>query len=160
MSSLNPAFTVGDQIAETMRYHLDISRSEAWSRAVDLLNEVGIPDARSHAHDYPHQFSGGMRQRVMLAIALACEPELLIADEPTTALDVTVQAQILELILGLVARHRMGVIFITHDLAVVASLCDRVTVMYAGQVVESLPTPGLRHLEPLAVVLETAQLAQ
>jgi len=137
MTSLNPAFTIGDQIAETMRYHLEVSRAEAWERAVELLNEVGIPDARTHARDYPHQYSGGMRQRVMLAIALACEPSLLIADEPTTALDVTVQAQILELISSLVERHEMGVIFITHDLAVVASVCDRVTVMYAGQVVES-----------------------
>lgn len=137
MKSLNPAFTVGDQIAETMRYHLGISKREASSRAIGLLQEVGIPNPRLRLQDYPHQFSGGMRQRIMLAIALSCEPALLIADEPTTALDVTVQAQILDLVASLVQRHEMSVLFITHDLGVVSDLCDRLTVMYAGQVVES-----------------------
>ncbi len=141
MTSLNPAFTVGEQIAESMRYHLGSSRKAAMNRAVELLDEVGIADARGRAGDYPHQFSGGMRQRVMLALALACEPRLLIADEPTTALDVTVQAQVLELISSLVEHHGMAVIFITHDLAVVAELCDRVTVLYAGQVVETGSVP-------------------
>ena len=137
MTSLNPAFTVADQIGESIRYHLGSSRKEARERSIELLEEVGIADARRRANDYPHQFSGGMRQRVMLAVALACEPRLLIADEPTTALDVTVQAQMLELMRSLVDRHGMAVIFITHDLGVIAEVCDRVTVLYAGQVIES-----------------------
>lgn len=137
MTSLNPAFTVADQIGESIRHHLGSSRKEAWERSVELLEEVGIADARQRANDYPHQFSGGMRQRVMLAVALACEPSLLIADEPTTALDVTVQAQMLELLRSLVERYGMAVIFISHDLGVIAEVCDRVTVLYAGQVIES-----------------------
>jgi peptide/nickel transport system ATP-binding protein len=137
MTSLNPAFTVADQIGESIRSHLGASRKEARERSIELLEEVGIADARRRCNDYPHQFSGGMRQRVMLAVALACEPRLLIADEPTTALDVTVQAQMLELIRSLVERHGMAVIFITHDLGVIAEICDRATVLYAGQVIES-----------------------
>jgi peptide/nickel transport system ATP-binding protein len=141
MTSLNPAFTVADQIGESIRHHLGFSRREARERSIELLGEVGIADPRGRANDYPHQFSGGMRQRVMLAVALACEPKLLIADEPTTALDVTVQAQMLELIRSLVERHGMSVIFITHDLGVIAEVCDRATVLYAGEVIES----GLVH---------------
>lgn len=136
MTSLNPAFTVGEQIAEGMRVHLGISRREARRRSVRLLDEVGVADAHRRARDYPHMFSGGMRQRVMLAVALACEPRLLIADEPTTALDVTIQALILELIRELCERRHMGVLFITHDVGVVADICDRVSVMYRGRVVE------------------------
>lgn len=137
MTSLNPAFKVGAQIAETVRRHRKISRREAHKRAVELLDLVGIPNAARRAEDYPHEFSGGMRQRVVLAIALSCDPELLIADEPTTALDVTVQAQILDLIKEMRREFGMAVLFVTHDLGVVADVCDRVLVMYAGQVVES-----------------------
>ncbi|MFC5999671.1 dipeptide ABC transporter ATP-binding protein [Quadrisphaera sp. GCM10027208] len=137
MSSLNPVHPVGRQIAETLRVHQGMSRSAATSRAVELLGEVGIPDAARRVGDYPHHFSGGMRQRVMIAMALACQPRLLIADEPTTALDVTVQAQIVELVQRLQAEHGMAVVWITHDLGVVAEMADRVTVMYGGRVVES-----------------------
>ncbi len=136
MTSLNPAYTVGSQIAEVLRVHRGASRGDARARVVELLDLVGIPDAARRARDYPHAFSGGMRQRAMLAMAIACEPRLLIADEPTTALDVTVQAQILDLLRRLQAELGMAVLFITHDLGVVAELCDRVTVLYAGQVVE------------------------
>jgi peptide/nickel transport system ATP-binding protein len=137
--SLDPAFTVGDQISETLRTHLGVSRREGWRRAVAMLDTVGIPSPSRRAHDYPHQFSGGMAQRVMLAIALCCEPKVLIADEPTTALDVTVQAKVLDLIRDL--QHEMGlaVLFISHDLGVVAEMCDQVAVMYAGQIVEHSP---------------------
>ena len=137
MTSLNPVHTVGDQIAESARIHLDLSGRAAHDRAVGLLDRVGIPRARDRARDYPHQFSGGMRQRVMIAIALACEPMLLLADEPTTALDVTIQAQILELIRSLSDDLGMAVILITHDLGIAAGMCDRINVMYGGRVVES-----------------------
>jgi peptide/nickel transport system ATP-binding protein len=136
MSSLNPAFTVGDQIAESLRHHVGSSRREARTRAIDLLQQVGIPHASRRVDSYPHEFSGGMRQRVMLAIALACEPKLLIADEPTTALDVTIQAQILELIGSLCRDRGVSVLLITHDFGVVAELADEVTVLYAGEIVE------------------------
>ncbi|MHA6629746.1 ABC transporter ATP-binding protein [Pseudonocardia sichuanensis] len=136
MTSLNPAFTVGDQIAETVRRHRGGARRDATARAVEMLDLVGIPNAARRVHAYPHEFSGGMRQRAMIAVALACDPKVLIADEPTTALDVTIQAQILELLLSLRDRIGMAVLLVTHDLGVVAEICDRVVVMYAGQVVE------------------------
>jgi peptide/nickel transport system ATP-binding protein len=134
--SLDPAFTVGDQIAETVRVHFGLSRKEAWRRAVEMLDLVQIPSAVHRAHEYPHQFSGGMAQRVMLAVALSCSPKVLVADEPTTALDVTVQAQVLQLIRDLQASLGLAVLFISHDLGVIAQMCDRVAVMYAGQIVE------------------------
>jgi oligopeptide transport system ATP-binding protein len=137
MTSLNPSLTIGYQIAETVRTHLGLSEAAAMDRAVELLDQVGIPQAGARVRDYPHQFSGGMRQRVMIAIAVACGPKLLIADEPTTALDVTVQAQILELIRSMTERSGAAVILITHDLGVAAGLCDRISVMYAGRFVES-----------------------
>lgn len=137
--SLDPSFTVGDQIAETIRAHERITRREARVRAVEMLDRVQIPDAATRAQQYPHQFSGGMCQRVMLAIALACRPKVLIADEPTTALDVTVQAAMLRLIKELQDELNLGVLLITHDMGVVAEVCDRVAVMYAGQTVEVAP---------------------
>ena len=137
MSSLNPVVRVGTQIAEVLERHKGLKRNEATDRAVELLDMVGIPDPRRRVREYPHQLSGGMRQRVLIAIALACEPRLLIADEPTTALDVTIQAQILELLKALVAETNTALIMITHDLGVVAGLCDQVHVMYQGRVVES-----------------------
>lgn len=137
MTSLNPTFTIGEQIAESLRVHLGMSRRDAPTRVAELLDEVGIPDAASRLGAYPHEFSGGMRQRVMIAMAIACGPKLLIADEPTTALDVTVQAQITDLIRRLSHERDMAVIFITHDFGVVAELADRVTVLYGGQVVEN-----------------------
>jgi oligopeptide/dipeptide ABC transporter ATP-binding protein len=143
MTSLNPVFTVGDQIAEGVRAHLPVSKSEARERARALLQEVGIADPSGRLDAYPHQLSGGMRQRVMIAIALAAEPEILVADEPTTALDVTVQAQILEVLDGLRRAHGMAVLLITHDLGIVAGRADRVAVMYAGQIVEEAPTTEL-----------------
>jgi peptide/nickel transport system ATP-binding protein/oligopeptide transport system ATP-binding protein len=136
MTSLNPVFTVGDQILETIRYHERTGQQAAVRRALDLLDQVGIPSPAQRMKEYPHQLSGGMRQRVMIAIALACNPRLLLADEPTTALDVTIQAQILELLRSLQERFGMAVILITHDLGVVAEYVDRVLVMYAGRVVE------------------------
>jgi oligopeptide transport system ATP-binding protein len=139
MTSLNPVKTVGAQIAEAIRCHRDVGRAAALDRAAELLDLVGIPDARQRLASYPHHMSGGMRQRVMIAMALACEPDLLIADEPTTALDVTVQAQILELLKRLQERTGMSVIFITHNLGVVAEIADRVMVMYAGRIVEQAP---------------------
>ncbi len=140
MTSLNPVFTVGYQIAETVtRHRKDMSKDQAWKRAVEMLDLVRIPDAKRRAKNYPHEFSGGMRQRVMIAIALACNPKLLIADEPTTALDVTIQAQILELMKGLSKEFDTAVMLITHDLGVVAGMCEYVNVMYAGHVVESAP---------------------
>jgi oligopeptide transport system ATP-binding protein len=140
MTSLNPVFTVGYQIVETvMRHRKDLSKDQAWKRSIEMLDLVRIPDAKRRAKNYPHEFSGGMRQRVMIAIALACNPKLLIADEPTTALDVTIQAQILELMKGLSKEFDTAVMLITHDLGVVAGTCEYVNVMYAGHVVESAP---------------------
>ncbi|WP_166134193.1 ABC transporter ATP-binding protein [Nocardioides ochotonae] len=136
MTSLNPAYTVGSQIAEVVRRHRGADRAGARRRAAEVLDLVGIPRAASRLDDYPHQFSGGMRQRVMIAMALATEPKLLIADEPTTALDVTIQAQVLDLVRGFARDLDMGVLLVTHDLGVVAEACDDVVVMYAGQVVE------------------------
>jgi oligopeptide transport system ATP-binding protein len=138
-TSLNPVLTLGEQIAEPMRYHRGMARDPALREAARLLDLVGIPEARRRLTSYPHQLSGGMRQRAMIAIALACEPAVLIADEPTTALDVTVQAQILELLRELQARTGMALLFITHNLGVVAEIADRVSVMYAGRVVEQAP---------------------
>ena len=135
-TALNPTMKVGDQIAETMQRHMGMDKTEASQHAVEILDQVGIPAAEQRLDDYPHQFSGGMRQRVMIAIAICCNPDLLIADEPTTALDVTIQAQLLDLILELNEDVGKSVLWITHDLGVVAELCDRVLVMYAGQVVE------------------------
>ncbi|MEZ4497118.1 MAG: ABC transporter ATP-binding protein [Thermomicrobiales bacterium] len=136
MTSLNPVYTVGNQLMEPLMLHLNMNKTEARDRAIDLLKRVGIPGAESRIDSYPHQFSGGMRQRVMIAMALACNPKLLIADEPTTALDVTIQAQILDLMLGLNRDLGTAIIMITHDLGVVAEVCQRVIVMYAGRIVE------------------------
>jgi len=143
MTSLNPVFNVGFQVMEPLRKHMGLSKSQAHKRAIDLLELVGIPDAARRLKDYPHQFSGGMRQRVMIAIALACDPEVLIADEPTTALDVTIQAQILELVHDLRRKLGMAIVWITHDLGVIAGIADRVLVMYGGQVVEQGPVRDL-----------------
>ncbi|MEV0810966.1 ABC transporter ATP-binding protein [Micromonospora sp. NPDC050200] len=171
--SLNPAFTVGDQIAESVRRHLGLSRRAARSRAVEMLDLVQIPRAAERVHDYPHSFSGGMCQRVMIAMVMACNPRLLIADEPTTALDVTVQERILHLLRDLQEQTGVSLLFVSHDLAVVAELCQRVVVMYAGEVVEqgtaadvflrprhpytagllaSIPKPGLRTDRRLAAI--------
>lgn len=143
MTSLNPVYRVKDQIMENILTHEKISKKEAFERTVEMLKIVGIPSPKERAEDYPHQMSGGMRQRVMIAMALSCHPELLIADEPTTALDVTIQAQILELINDLRKKFNMSVLLITHDLAVVAETADRVVVMYCGQVVESAEVNSL-----------------
>jgi oligopeptide transport system ATP-binding protein len=143
MTSLNPVLTIGRQITESLELHMNLNQREARNRAAELLDLVGIPSAAKRLDNYPHQFSGGMRQRVMIAMALSCNPELLIADEPTTALDVTIQAQILELINRLKDELEMAVLIITHDLGVVAGMADRVTVMYAGRVVEEGPTKEL-----------------
>jgi oligopeptide transport system ATP-binding protein len=139
LSALNPVFTVGFQLAEMFRMHRGMSRQDAKARAIELLELVRIPGARDRINDYPHQFSGGMRQRVMIAMALALDPEILIADEPTTALDVTVQAQIMSLLAELQRERNMGLILITHDMGVVADVADRISVMYAGKVVEEAP---------------------
>jgi peptide/nickel transport system ATP-binding protein/oligopeptide transport system ATP-binding protein len=176
MTSLNPVYTVGEQIAEAVRIHERLGAKEASARAVGMLELVGIPEAERRATDYPHQLSGGMRQRVMIGIALACNPKLLIADEPTTALDVTIQAQILELMTELRERLGMAMVLITHDLGVVAEMCDDVVVMYAGRVVErgpvedvftspqhpyteallqSIPMLGMTQAEPLRVIRGT-----
>jgi oligopeptide/dipeptide ABC transporter ATP-binding protein len=136
MTALNPVMRVGDQIAEAVAAHNSISKHEAWQRAVDAMNDVAIPDAARRARDYPHQLSGGMRQRIMIAMAIVNRPQLLIADEPTTALDVTIQAQILELLAQLRIRFGLAMLFISHDLAVVSQIADRVAVMYAGSLVE------------------------
>lgn len=143
MTSLNPVFTVGYQLREPLIKHMGMTKAQAQLRARELLDLVGIPDAERRLKDYPHQFSGGMRQRVMIAIALACDPKVLIADEPTTALDVTIQAQIIELVKDL--RHKLGmaIIWITHDLGVIAGIADRVMVMYGGQIVEHAPAREL-----------------
>ena len=162
MTSLNPTMTVGKQIGESLRVHLKVSKDEAQKRAIALLEQVGIPAASERINSYPHQFSGGMRQRVMIAIALACNPKLLIADEPTTALDVTVQAQILELIDGVCADFGTAVMLITHDLGVVAGMTDRVVVMYAGKVVETATTDELfsnpRHPYTLGLLSSVPRL--
>jgi peptide/nickel transport system ATP-binding protein len=147
MTSLNPAFTVGEQIAEMVRLHKQQNKTDAWQTAVAMLDRVGIPNARGRATEYPHQFSGGMRQRVMIAMAVSCQPKLLIADEPTTALDVTIQAQVLDLLKDMQQEFKMSVIFITHDLGVVANICDRVVVLYGGKVMEEAPINDL-YLRP------------
>ena len=143
MTSLNPVLTIGRQLRETLRLHEGLERRAAEGRAVEMLNLVGIPEARRRLREYPHQLSGGMRQRVMIAMALACNPKLLIADEPTTALDVTIQAQILDLMRDLKRRIGAAIVLITHDLGVIAEVADDVIVMYAGQVVERCAVPRL-----------------
>ena len=143
MTSLNPVFTVGDQIAEAVLLHRKLSRKKALDISEAMLRQVGIPDPHQRMREYPHQLSGGMRQRVMIAMALSCNPQLIIADEPTTALDVTIQAQILALLKSLQERHRMSIIMITHNLGVVAEIADNVLVMYAGQVMEQNTVNGL-----------------
>ncbi len=161
MTALNPVLTIGDQIAEVVRVHTSASKREAWARAVAMLTQVGIPDAAERARQYPHELSGGMRQRVMIAMALVLEPALVIADEPTTALDVTIQAQILEQLRELRDRTGMALLLITHDLGVVAEMASRVLVMYAGQVVEEAPveslfaTPGHPYTEGLLAAVPT-----
>ncbi len=170
MTSLNPVYTVGFQVIEAIQVHQKISQSEARQKTIELFELVRIPQAKDRIDEYPHQFSGGMRQRVMIAMALSCHPELLIADEPTTALDVTVQAQILELLRSIQKEKNMSILLITHDLGVVAELCDQVAVMYAGSIVEQanvqelfrnplhpytvglmncLPKPGTTRLVPI-----------
>jgi oligopeptide/dipeptide ABC transporter ATP-binding protein len=143
MTSLNPVLTIGRQIREALETHFGMHRKEAEAKAAEALDRVGIPSAKARLNDYPHQFSGGMRQRAMIAMALACKPKLLIADEPTTALDVTIQAQILDLLRELVTEEDAALILITHDLGVVAGTCDRVHVMYAGRIVEATDTRTL-----------------
>lgn len=145
LAALNPTMTVGNQIIENLRHHTKLSKKEAKARAVELLQMVGIPQPESRVDQYPHEFSGGMRQRVMIAIAFACDPKLLIADEPTTALDVTIQAQIIDLIKALQKEKNASVILITHDLGVVANIADRIVVMYAGQIVERAPASEVFH---------------
>jgi peptide/nickel transport system ATP-binding protein len=155
MTALNPVLTVGGQVAEAVFLHRAVSRRQAWQRAAELLAEVGIPDAERRVRDYPHQLSGGMRQRVMIAMAIACDPLLLLADEPTTALDVTIQAEILALLRSLRTRHGMAVLLITHDLGVVAEQADRVAIMYAGRIVEDATVDELftRPLHPYTQAL-------
>jgi peptide/nickel transport system ATP-binding protein len=143
LAAMHPFYSVGAQIVEAYRIHHDVSKATARRHAIDLLDRVGIPQPKSRVDDYPHQFSGGMRQRAMIAMALACEPKLLIADEPTTALDVTVQAQVLDLLDELRQSHNMAMILITHDMGVIAEAADEVAVMYAGQIVESAPAVEL-----------------
>jgi oligopeptide transport system ATP-binding protein len=162
MTSLNPVLTVGRQITEALRKHMDMNKDEANKEAITLLDRVGIPAAKDRIEDYPHQFSGGMRQRVMIAMAISCHPKILIADEPTTALDVTIQAQILEVLKQLVAEENMALILITHDLGVVAGTCERTNVMYAGRFVESAPTRKLfakpRHPYTLGLLKSVPRL--
>ena len=145
MTSLNPVLTIGFQIVEAIKTHLKLDDKAAANRATEMLERVRIPEARRRLNNYPHEFSGGMRQRVMIAMALSCNPQLLIADEPTTALDVTIQAQVLDLMKGLASEFRTATLLVTHDLGVVAGTCDRVIVMYAGRIVESAPTRTLFH---------------
>jgi peptide/nickel transport system ATP-binding protein len=163
-SCLNPVFRVGDQLSEVLLIHQDISKEEAEKRAVELLSMVGIPEPESRADSYPHELSGGMAQRVMIAMALACVPQLLIADEPTTALDVTIQAQILELMGNLKSQMDTAIILITHDLGVVAEMCDRVNVMYAGRIVEKAEVKELyespKHPYTQALIGSTPVLGQ
>ena len=162
MTSLNPAYTVGNQIAEQVRTHRHLSKAESWKVAVDMLERVEIPQAAARAHDYPHAFSGGMRQRVMIAMALSCSPKLLIADEPTTALDVTTEAQIVDLLHTLQREEDMAMIFVTHDLGVIADVADDVVVMYAGQIVEQTDATALftrpRHPYTEALMTSVPQL--
>ncbi|MDQ3916611.1 MAG: ABC transporter ATP-binding protein [Actinomycetota bacterium] len=162
MTSLNPVLRVGRQITESLRKHLGMGKDDANEEARSLLERVGIPDAASRLRDYPHQFSGGMRQRVMIAMAIACKPRILIADEPTTALDVTIQAQILDLLRHLVQEENMALILITHDLGVVAGVCDRTNVMYAGAFIETAPTIELfarpRHPYTLGLLRSVPRL--
>jgi oligopeptide/dipeptide ABC transporter ATP-binding protein len=155
MTSLNPVLSVGYQVAEAVRLHRDLDRRQGWDRAVELLAEVGIPDPARRAHAYPHQLSGGMRQRVMIAMAVSCAPKVLIADEPTTALDVTIQAGILDLLRTLRDRHGMALLLITHDLGVVAEEADEVAIMYAGRIVERAPVLEIfdRPLHPYTQAL-------
>jgi peptide/nickel transport system ATP-binding protein len=159
MTSLNPVFTIGDQVAEAVRLHRDVSRAAARARALEMLRLVRMADPERRLDEYPHQLSGGMRQRVMIAMALACEPDLVIADEPTTALDVTIQAQILELLADLRRRLGTAILLITHDLGVVAETCDEVAVMYAGKIVERAPAAELfaRPLHPYTIGLLAAR---
>jgi oligopeptide/dipeptide ABC transporter ATP-binding protein len=163
-SSLNPVFRIGDQLTEVLRNHQDISKDEAEKRAIELLMMVGIPEPESRVKSYPHEMSGGMAQRVMIAMALACVPELLIADEPTTALDVTIQAQILDLMRNLKSQMDTAIILITHDLGVVAEMCDRVNVMYAGRIVEEAAIEDLferpKHPYTEALIGSTPVLGQ
>jgi len=144
-TALNPVFTIGNQIAETLVVHRRVTKREAKTRAIELLEAVRIPDAAARVDDYPHQLSGGMRQRVLIAMALACQPSLVIADEPTTALDVTIQAQVLDLLREMKARFNLSLLLITHDLGVVAETADRVAVMYAGRIVETAPVRTIFH---------------
>ncbi|MDA8330593.1 MAG: ABC transporter ATP-binding protein [Candidatus Dormibacteraeota bacterium] len=164
MTSLNPTMTLGNQIAEMVRIHRDVSKKEAFDRAAEVLGLVGMPNPRERLRDYPHQLSGGLRQRVMIAMALSCDPKLLIADEPTTALDVTIQLQILELLYDLKQRLRMAVLLITHDMGVIAGRADRVNVMYAGKIVEAAPTGDLfesmRHPYTEALLASIPRLDQ
>ncbi|MDX2039820.1 MAG: ABC transporter ATP-binding protein [Acidobacteriota bacterium] len=145
MTSLNPVFTVGEQIAEAIRLHRKVSKREAWNQAIEGMRDVAIPSPENRAKNYPHEMSGGMRQRVMIAMALACDPKLLIADEPTTALDVTIQAQILDLLKELREKRNLALLLITHDLGVVAETSDRVAVMYAGKIIEEATASQLFH---------------
>jgi oligopeptide/dipeptide ABC transporter ATP-binding protein len=159
MTSLNPVFTIGDQIAEAVLLHRDVSRAEARGRALEMLELVRMADPKRRLDEYPHQLSGGMRQRVVIAMALACEPDLIIADEPTTALDVTIQAQILDLLADLRQRLGTAILLITHDLGVVAETCDDVAVMYAGRIVEQAPAATLfaRPRHPYTIGLLAAR---
>jgi oligopeptide/dipeptide ABC transporter ATP-binding protein len=159
MTSLNPVFTIGDQIAEAVLLHRDVSRAEARARALEMLELVRMADPKRRLDEYPHQLSGGMRQRVVIAMALACEPDLIIADEPTTALDVTIQAQILDLLADLRQRLGTAILLITHDLGVVAETCDDVAVMYAGRIVERAPAAALfaKPLHPYTIGLLAAR---
>ena len=164
MTSLNPTMTLGNQIAEMVRIHRKVSKKEALDRAAEVLSLVGMPNPKERLKDFPHQLSGGLRQRVMIAMALSCDPKLLIADEPTTALDVTIQLQILELLYSLKQRLRMAVLLITHDMGVIAGRADRVNVMYAGKIVETAPTAELfesmRHPYTEALLASIPRLDQ